>query len=129
MTYVWQYLVAAGLFVAFDAIWLTTMVKRFYRPQMEKLIAAQPDLIAAGAFYSLYIFGIIVFVVTPALARDSLSFAVSRGALLGLLMYATYDLTNQATLKGWPLSVTLVDMAWGTFVTCLVATITFLIFR
>lgn len=129
MTYVWQYLVAAGLFVTFDAIWLTTMVKRFYRPQMEKLIAAQPDLIAAGVFYSLYIFGIIVFVVSPALARDSLSFAVSRGALLGLLMYATYDLTNQATLKGWPLSVTLVDMAWGTFVTCLVATITFLIFR
>ncbi len=129
MSYVYQYLVAAGLFVAFDAVWLTTMVKRFYRPQMGKLLAANTDYLAAGAFYSLYIFGIIVFVVTPALARDSLSFAMSRGALLGLLMYATYDLTNQATLKGWPMSVTVVDMLWGTFVTGLVATITFLIFR
>ena len=129
MNFIWQYLVAAGLFVACDAVWLTTMVKRFYRPQMGKLISAQPDFLAAGAFYALYIFGIIVFVVTPALAKDSLSFAVSRGALLGLLMYATYDLTNQATLKGWPIKVTIVDMLWGTFVTGLVATVTYLIFR
>lgn len=122
-----HYLLAAGLFVAIDAVWLSTMTKRFYNKHMSGMLAAKPNFVAAGVFYAIYILGIVVFVLNPALEKDSLSFAIGAGALLGLTMYATYDLTNQATLKKWPTILTVVDLAWGTFVTALVSTIAFLI--
>lgn len=122
-----HYLLAAGLFVAIDAVWLSTMTKRFYNKHMSGMLAAKPNFVAAGVFYAIYILGIVVFVLNPALEKDSLSFAIGAGALLGLTMYATYDLTNQATLKKWPTILTVVDLAWGTFVTSLVSTIAFLI--
>lgn len=129
MDFVYKYLVAAGIFVACDAIWLTLMVKRFYRPNMEHLLAASTNFAAAAVFYALYIVGIIIFAVNPAIDKNSLTYALGAGALLGLLMYATYDLTNLSTLKGWPLNVTIVDMLWGTFVTAVVAVITYKIFH
>lgn len=129
MDFVLKYLTAAGIFVACDAIWLSLMVKRFYRPNMEHLLAASTNFIAAAVFYGLYIIGIIFFAVNPAIDKNSIGYAAGAGALLGLLMYATYDLTNLSTLKGWPLNVTIVDMLWGTFVTALVATITYKIFN
>lgn len=122
-----HYLLAAGLFVAIDAVWLSTMTKRFYNKHMSGMLAAKPNFVAAAVFYAIYILGIVVFVLNPALEKDSLSFAIGGGALLGLTMYATYDLTNQATLKKWPTILTVVDLAWGTFVTALVSTIAFLI--
>lgn len=122
-----HYLLAAGLFVAIDAVWLSTMTKRFYNKHMSGMLAAKPNFVAAAVFYAIYILGIVVFVLNPALEKDSLSFAIGAGALLGLTMYATYDLTNQATLKKWPTILTVVDLAWGTFVTSLVSTIAFLI--
>lgn len=122
-----HYLLSAGLFVAIDAVWLSTMTKRFYNKHMSGMLAAKPNFVAAGVFYAIYILGIVVFVLNPALEKDSLSFAIGAGALLGLTMYATYDLTNQATLKKWPTILTVVDLAWGTFVTSLVSTIAFLI--
>jgi uncharacterized membrane protein len=129
MTNLWHYLLAAGLFVAIDSIWLTTMSKRFYRKQIGSLLAAKPNFVAAAIFYAIYILGIVVFVLNPALEKDSLSFAIGGGALLGLTMYATYDLTNQATLKKWPTILTVVDLAWGTFITSLVSTLAFLILK
>ncbi len=122
-----HYLLAAGLFVAIDAVWLSTMTKLFYNKHMSGMLAAKPNFVAAAVFYAIYILGIVVFVLNPALEKDSLSFAIGAGALLGLTMYATYDLTNQATLKKWPTILTVVDLAWGTFVTSLVSTIAFLI--
>ena len=122
-----HYMLAAGLFVAIDAVWLSTMTKRFYNKHMSGMLAAKPNFVAAAVFYAIYILGIVVFVLNPALEKDSLSFAIGAGALLGLTMYATYDLTNQATLKKWPTILTVVDLAWGTFVTSLVSTIAFLI--
>lgn len=122
-----HYLLSAGLFVAIDAVWLSTMTKRFYNKHMSGMLAAKPNFVAAAVFYAIYILGIVVFVLNPALEKDSLSFAIGAGALLGLTMYATYDLTNQATLKKWPTILTVVDLAWGTFVTSLVSTIAFLI--
>lgn len=108
---------AALVFVVLDAIWLTVMSDRLYRPALGHLMAQQVDWPAALLFYPSYLAGVIYFAVAPALAAQRARDALVRGALLGLLAYATYDLTNQATLQGWPWHVTLVDLVWGTFVT------------
>jgi uncharacterized membrane protein len=101
-----------------DGLWLSTMLKRFYAPRMGHLLAASPSLPAAGAFYLLYAVGLAVLVVSPAVQSGaSASKTLTTGALFGLICYATYDLTNQATLRDWPLSLTVVDMAWGATLT------------
>jgi uncharacterized membrane protein len=108
------YAVAALIFLLLDALWLTTMASRLYRPAIGHLMRPDFDLMAAALFYALYLLGIVVFVVRSA---GSIGQAFARGALFGLICYATYDLTNQATLVGWPWRVTLVDLLWGAFVT------------
>ena len=108
------YAIAALVFLLLDAVWLTTMASRLYRPAIGHLMRPDFDLTAAALFYALYLLGIVVFVVRSA---GSTGQAFARGALFGLICYATYDLTNQATLVGWPWHVTLVDLAWGAFVT------------
>ena len=101
-------------FLLLDAVWLTTMAERLYRPAIGHLMqpgfAWEPALL----FYALYILGLVVFGVSAGLERGSSSVAAARCALFGLIAYATYDLTNQATLQGWPWIVTLADLAWGT---------------
>lgn len=105
-----------------DAFWLGVVAKTFYRAHIGWLLAASPNFVAAGAFYVLYGIGISVFVVEPALsANGSPLRAAAMGALFGLVAYATYDLTNQSTVKNWPLLVTAVDLAWGAFLTALVS--------
>jgi len=94
-------------FLALDALWLSTMATRLYRPALGDLMVERFDLLAALAFYGLYFTGVAWFVVL----------APGRGALFGLVAYATYDLTNQATLRGWPWHVTAADLAWGAFAT------------
>ena len=128
MDFVYYLLVATGIFVAIDAVWLGLVAPKFYKKHIGHLLAPKPDFVAAAIFYVIYIIAVVVFVINPSLDKDSLSFAISHGALLGLAMYATYDLTNQATMKNWPKTVTIVDMLWGTFITTAVATVTFLIF-
>lgn len=106
---------AALAFLALDSLWLTVMATRLYRPLIGDLMRADFDPLAAAAFYALYIAGMVSFVVLPATrVRD----AAARGALFGLVAYATYDLTNQATMRGWPWSLTLADLCWGMFATC-----------
>lgn len=110
-------LVATALiFGALDAVWLNTMYTRLYLPHIGELMG---DLrwVPALAFYALYIVGIQIFAVAPALAAGRAIVALRFGALFGLFCYATYDLTNQATLRVWSTTVTLADMAWGTFAT------------
>jgi len=111
------YLLALVLFLLLDACWLMLMGPRLYAPALGPLMAPSVDWAAALLFYVLYIVGLVALAVQPALAGGSPGIALRRGALLGLVAYATYDLTNQATLQGWPWRVTLADLAWGTFVT------------
>lgn len=130
MNNVLQYLVALGLFGLFDAVWLSMVANSFYKSKLGHLLAEKPQLGVAVIFYLIYIFAIIYFVVNPAVNGNSGTLEVAlKGAILGFVMYATYDLTNHATLKKWPPILTVVDMAWGTIVTATVATITYLIFR
>jgi uncharacterized membrane protein len=122
MQYVIAYL-ATGLYMALvDSVWLTSMIN-VYRQNIGELLL--PDGIRfapAIAFYLLYIFGIVWFAVSPALAAGgSLQTAAINGALLGLVCYGTYDLTNQATLKVWPTFITAMDMTWGAFLTATAA--------
>lgn len=129
MDLVWHYLVAGGLFLAFDSVWIGLVANKFYKRQLGDLMAAKPKLVPAAIFYIINIVAILVFVVEPALDRGSLGFAAGRGALLGLALYATYNLTNHSTLKGWPAKMTYVDLLWGTFITATVCTLTFAIFN
>jgi uncharacterized membrane protein len=110
-----------------DGLWLSLTVRKLYRPAMGALMADKPIIPAAIAFYLLYVAGLTLLVVLPALAANQLGVALSRGAVLGLTAYVTYDLTNLAIIRDWPLSVTLTDLAWGTLLTALTAAAAFLI--
>ena len=117
MRYVIAYLGSGLVMAVLDAIWLTAVGPRLYRPAIGELLAPSPNMRAAVAFYLIYVAGIVFLAVTPALRDGSSARAVLFGAVLGLVCYATYDLTNQATLRGWPVHVTVIDMAWGAFLT------------
>jgi uncharacterized membrane protein len=110
------------VFLAMDATWLSQMGPRLYTPLLGPLITAKPDLGAAVAFYVIYLGGIVALAVRPALAEGRLWRATLSGATLGFVAYATYDLTNQATLKLWSTTVTLCDLGWGVVVTATAAT-------
>ncbi|MDH6593412.1 putative membrane protein [Variovorax sp. TBS-050B] len=115
------YLASAVVFLVLDAIWLSTMADRLYRPALGHLMLDRFSLGPAALFYAIYLVGVVVFAVLPALASGRWLTALGHGALLGLVAYATYDLTNQATLKGWPWMVTAADLCWGSFVTAVTA--------
>ena len=119
MRYLLAYLGSGVVMAILDAVWLTTAGPRLYRPAIGELLAPQPDMRAAVAFYLIYVAGIVFLAVTPALRDASALKAVTSGAVLGLIAYATYDLTNQATLRVWPVHVTLIDMTWGVFLTAM----------
>jgi uncharacterized membrane protein len=126
-TIVIAYLATGIAFLTVDAIWLSTMADMLYRPLLGDKLAPQFDMAPAVVFYLIYIAGIVFFAVMPALDGEGLGKAALKGAILGLVAYATYDLTNQATLKDWPLSVTLADIPWGAFVTATGASAGFLV--
>ena len=119
------YLVVLGAFFLIDMIWLGLVAKRFYRDQLGFLMRAGVNWPAAIIFYLLYIVGIAFFVVYPAMEQGSWFYALWTGALFGLICYATYDLTNLATLKDWPLKVTVVDLIWGSALSAALAVIGF----
>ena len=100
-------------FLLCDAVWLGLVAPRFYQSQIGFLLRDTPNWYAAGIFYILYVAGLTVFVVRPAIRHESIWQGARMGALFGLVTYATYDLTNLATIKDWPLPVTLVDLTWG----------------
>ncbi len=119
--------VATGLaFLLLDALWLSKMGPSYYKPIMGDAALEGFRIAPAIVFYFLYLIGIMVFAITPALADGRWTTAMLYGALLGFFCYATYDLTNQATLKNWTTALSLVDIAWGTFATSVAATIGFL---
>ncbi|KPF63465.1 hypothetical protein IP69_19000 [Bosea sp. AAP35] len=111
------YAAAALAFLAVDAVWLSTMANLLYRPLLGDMLAPQFALAPAVAFYVIYIGGIVFFAIRPALVTGRLATAALHGAALGFVAYGTYDLTNHATLRDWPLIITVADMIWGTLLT------------
>ena len=109
------------VFLGIDSLWLGLVAPKFYQSQIGYIMTDSPNFLAAGLFYLLFVFGMLVFIVDPAVRGQTLGWAVLRGALFGLVTYATYDLTNFATLTGWPVLVTVVDLAWGTVLSGAVA--------
>ena len=126
MTYYLKlYLVTLMAFFAIDIVWLGLIARPFYQKHLGFLLAPHPNWTAAIVFYLLFILGVLVFVVVPGLRADSLKSTLLHAALFGLITYATYDLTNHATVKDWPLLVTVVDLIWGTVLSVAVSLASF----
>lgn len=121
-----SYIVSLISLAALDSVWIGWLAAPFYRSHLGYIFADKVSLVPALLFYLLYAFGVVFFAVGPAVEAKTLSDAILRGALLGLLAYGAYDLTNQATLANWPLVVTLADMAWGVIVTATASAITYI---
>ena len=117
-------LIIAGTMVGIDGVWLATMTSRFYKKNLGNLLAEKANFLAAGLFYAIYVVGVLVIIINPAL-ENKYSYVKTfvHGAIFGLVAYSTYDLTNQATLKNWPVIVTIVDMLWGALLTGLVSVV------
>ena len=123
------YLGTAIVFFAIDFVWLAFIAKSFYAQQLGPLMRESPNLTVAGVFYVVYVVGVVVFAVMPAVRADSWTTALVLGALLGLVAYGTYDATNLATLKNWPTIVSIVDVIWGTVLTAGSATAGYFVVR
>jgi len=121
------YLITLPVFFAVDMLWLGVVAKNFYREQIGFLMTTDINWFAAVIFYLLFIAGLVVFVISPAVEKRMWFDALLMGALFGLISYATYDLTNLATVKNWPILVTLVDLAWGATLSASVSSISYLI--
>ncbi|RYY36978.1 MAG: DUF2177 family protein [Sphingomonadales bacterium] len=120
MKWIAAYVAAGAAFLALDAIWLRWAGPNLYRPAIGSLLAENFRLAPAAIFYIAYVAAIVWFAVRASLT-GGLSAALLNGAMLGAIAYATYDLTNQATMKVWPVHITLLDIAWGGFVTAVAA--------
>ncbi len=118
MDFIIKLLVAGGVMGILDAFWLSVVANKFYKANIGPLLLEKPNMTAAIIFYVIYVIGVVVFAISPA---ENWKQAVGLGALFGFVAYATYDLTNLATLKGFPTKVVIVDMLWGTLLTATVA--------
>ena len=115
-----SYLLTAGVFFAIDIVWIGVIGNSLYKKYIGKFMG-DVNWPAAGIFYSIFIAGVLLFAVFPAVEQGTPQRALALGAALGFLCYATYDLTNLATLKGWPWQIVLIDMLWGTVLTASVS--------
>jgi uncharacterized membrane protein len=129
MTYVVAYIATAVVFLGLDAIWLSKIALGMYRQELGSLLLEKPNLAIAAGFYLLYVVGIVVLAVVPAISEGGWVKALLMGAVLGLVAYGTYDITNLSTLKGWSTRLALIDIAWGTALTAVSATIGFWVVR
>jgi len=121
LRYLVAYAAAAIVFLGLDALWLGRIAIGLYRREIGMLLLERPNLVIAGIFYLLFVVGIVVLAIAPALAGGGWLAALGLGAVLGLVAYGTYDITNLATLKHWSVPLTIVDIAWGTVLTALSA--------
>ena len=119
--FILTYLLTIPIFFAVDMVWLGIIAKNHYQKQIGHLLAPNVNWTAAIIFYLVFIFGIVFFAVAPAIEKDSLKVAIIHAALFGALAYATYDLTNLATLKNWPVAIVIIDIIWGAVLTTVVA--------
>ncbi|MEA5026734.1 MAG: DUF2177 family protein [Erysipelotrichaceae bacterium] len=111
-----NYFLSLGVFLLIDMVWLLFISKNLYSRYLGYLMTSKVNFGAAFLFYLLFVVGLMVFVIQPALVSNNPNSALLFGLLFGLVTYATYDLTNLATVKDWPLLITVIDLAWGSFV-------------
>jgi uncharacterized membrane protein len=123
------YVLTVPIFFLLDIIWLGYVARGFYKNHLGFILSPAVNWTAAVTFYLLYIVGILIFAVLPALEKGSFTRAALLGGLFGFFTYATYDLTNLATIRDWPLRVVAVDMLWGVFLCGIVASVSFQIAR
>jgi len=116
-----SYLLTTIVFLIIDLAWLGVIAKNLYRKYLGNFLSDDVNWTAAIIFYLLYIIGIFIFAISPSVEKGSAIRAIVLGALFGFFAYATYDLTNLATLKGWPLNIVIIDIIWGTFLTASVS--------
>lgn len=129
MQYLAAYIVTAVIFLFIDFLWLGYIAKSFYFSRLGDLLLDKPNLAVAAVFYAVYVIGVVIFAVGPALQSGTWKTALIYGALFGFFCYATYDMTNLATLKGWPVTVAVVDVIWGTVLTGVSALLGYAIVR
>jgi uncharacterized membrane protein len=125
--YLKLYTLTVPVFFIIDLIWLGVVAKGFYQKNLKYFLSPNVNWTAAIIFYLMYIAGILIFAVLPGVAKDSVRHAALWGALFGFFTYATYDLTNLALLKDWPLNIVVVDILWGVVLCTLIATLSFYI--
>ncbi len=121
-----SYFISLAVFLAIDMVWLLVISKKFYSEKLGYLMAKNPNLVAALIFYMIFIAGLMFFVIQPALVQESWKYSLFAGILFGVVTYATYDLTNLATIRDWPVIVTVVDLIWGGILSGSTALISFL---
>lgn len=121
MRFIIAYIAVAVVFLVLDALWLGVFALGLYRRELGPLLLDKPNLAIAAVFYLLMVGGVVLLAVLPALDNGGWARALWMGAVLGLVAYATYDITNLSTLRNWSLTVTLADLAWGTVVTAVSA--------
>ena len=129
MTYVVAYIATAVVFLGLDAIWLSRVALGMYRQELGSLLHDKPNLPIAAGFYLLYVAGIVILAIVPALGEGGWIKALLMGAVLGLVAYGTYDITNLSTLKGWSVKLAVIDIAWATALTAVSATIGYLVVK
>jgi uncharacterized membrane protein len=128
-THVLSYFVTLGVMVALDFVWLGRMGDVLYRPVMGDMALPGFRIAPGIAFYLLFVAGVVYFAVAPALAGGGVRDAALNGAVFGFCAYATYDLTNQATLKNWSTLLSAIDIGWGTILTAASATTAYFVVR
>lgn len=124
MTFLKLYLVALCLFLSLDFLWLGFVAKGIYRHELGFVLAQQFKMLPAFIFYLIYVSGLVFFCINPAIEKESSILALAYGAFFGLIAYATYDLTNLATLNNWPIKIVVIDLCWGVALTSAVCFIT-----
>lgn len=125
MRYFIIYMITLAVFFLVDMVWLGLIANKLYRDQIGFIMKDRPNWLAAFIFYLIFILGLVFFVIQPALLSESIVEALLRGMFFGFITYATYDLTNLATLENWPLKITIIDLIWGTTLGGVVSTISF----
>ena len=123
------YAISFVIFFAIDLLWLGIIAKNIYQRYIGELLRPDVNWVAAILFYLLFIGGLVIFVLMPAVDSGSWVKALLLGALFGFITYATYDLTNLATLKGWPIQITIIDLIWGTFLGASTSTLSYLAYK
>lgn len=121
------FIVALIIYATFDLAWVGWLARNFYRQRLSFILSDYTNWAAVAFFYGIYSFGLLFFAVLPAMKASQWQLALHNGALLGLLCYATYDLVNMATISRWPLIITIVDIAWGAFITGSCALLTYFV--
>lgn len=124
-----NFFITFAVFMVIDLIWLGIIAKDLYSRHLGYIMRTPPNWIAAIGFYIIFILGLMFFALYPALDKEAIRYAFLYGAFFGFVAYATYDLTNLATLKDWPILITVIDLTWGTVLGGMTTSLSFLIIR